>query len=84
MRERLAGSESETSGTKFKKNSKIQMKIRLINMISSQSKDVVNIYIKFRLLLLIKYVLQKCIELVKKIWYRFLARKVAPQNFKTY
>lgn len=51
-------------------------------MISSQSKDVVNIYIKFRLLLLIKYVLQKCIELVKKIWYRFLARKVAPQNFK--
>lgn len=53
-------------------------------MISSQSKDVVNIYIKFRLLLLIKYVLQKCIELVKKIWYIFLARKVAPQNFKTY
>lgn len=84
MRERLAGSESETSGTKFLKNSKIQMKIRLINMISSQSKDVVNVYIKFRLLLLIKYVLQKCIELVKKIWYRFLARKVAPQNFKTY
>lgn len=35
---------------------KIQMKIRLISMISSQSKDVVNIYIKFRLLLLIKYV----------------------------
>lgn len=55
-----------------------------MNMISSQSKDVVNIYIKFRLLLLIKYVLQKCIELVKKIWYKFLARKVAPQNFKTY
>lgn len=75
--------ESETSGTKLKKK-KIQMKIRLISMISSQSKDVVNIYIKFRLLLLIKYVLQKCIELVKKIWYRFLARKVAPQNFKTH
>lgn len=53
-------------------------------MISSQSKDVVNVYIKFRLLLLIKYVLQKCIELVKQIWYRFLARKVAPQNFKTH
>lgn len=84
MRERLAGSESETSGTKFKKNNKIQMKIRLISMISSQSKDVVNIYIKFRLLLLIKYVLQKCIELVKKIRFRFLARKVAPQNFKTH
>lgn len=65
MRERLAGSESETSGTKLKKNNKIQMKIRLISMISSQSKDVVNVYIKFRLLLLIKYVLQKCIELVK-------------------
>lgn len=63
---------------------KIQMKIRLISMISSQSKDVVNIYIKFRLLLLIKYVLQKCIELVKKIRFRFLARKVAPQNFKTH
>lgn len=84
MRERLAGSESETSGTKFKKNNKIQMKIRLISMISSQSKDVVNVYIKFRLLLLIKYVLQKCIELVKKIRFRFLARKVAPQNFKTH
>lgn len=84
MRERLAGSESETSGTKFKKNNKIQMKIKLISMISSQSKDVVNIYIKFRLLLLIKYVLQKCIELVKKIRFRFLARKVAPQNFKTH
>lgn len=84
MRERLAGSESETSGTKFKKK-KIQMKIRLISMISSQSKDVVNIYIKFRLLLLIKYVLQKMyIELVKKIRFRFLARKVAPQNFKTH
>lgn len=83
MRERLAGSESETSGTKLKKK-KIQMKIRLISMISSQSKDVVNIYIKFRLLLLIKYVLQKCIELVKKIRFRFLARKVAPQNFKTH
>lgn len=83
MRERLAGSESETSGTKLKK--KIQMKIRLISMISSQSKDVVNIYIKFRLLLLIKYVLQKMyIELVKKIRFRFLARKVAPQNFKTH
>lgn len=82
MRERLAGSESETSGRKLKK--KIQMKIRLISMISSQSKDVVNIYIKFRLLLLIKYVLQKCIELVKKIRFRFLARKVAPQNFKTH
>lgn len=55
-------------------------------MISSQSKDVVNVYIKFRLLLLIKYVLQKCIELVKKInvRFRFLARKVAPQNFKTH
>lgn len=54
-------------------------------MISSQSKDVVNIYIKFRLLLLIKYVLQKMyIELVKKIRFRFLARKVAPQNFKTH
>lgn len=65
MRERLAGSESETSGTKLKKKNKIQMKIRLISMISSQSKDVVNVYIKFRLLLLIKYVLQKCIELVK-------------------
>lgn len=84
MRERLAGSESETSGTKFKKNNKIQMKIKLISMISSQSKDVVNIYIKFRLLLLIKYILQKCIELVKKIRFRFLARKVAPQNFKTH
>lgn len=84
MREKLAGSESETSGTKFKKNNKIQMKIRLISMISSQSKDVVNVYIKFRLLLLIKYVLQKCIELVKKIRFRFLARKVAPQNFKTH
>lgn len=61
------------------------MKIRLISMISSQSKDVVNIYIKFRLLLLIKYVLQKMyIELVKKIRFRFLARKVAPQNFKTH
>lgn len=83
MRERLAGSESETSGTKLKKK-KNQMKIRLISMISSQSKDVVNIYIKFRLLLLIKYVLQKCIELVKKIRFRFLARKVAPQNFKTH
>lgn len=83
MRERLAGSESETSGTKLKKK-KIQMEIRLISMISSQSKDVVNIYIKFRLLLLIKYVLQKCIELVKKIRFRFLARKVAPQNFKTH
>lgn len=43
------------------------MKIILISMISSQSKDVVNIYIKFRLLLLIKYVLQKCIELVKRL-----------------
>lgn len=54
-------------------------------MISSQSKDVVNVYIKFRLLLLIKYVLQKMyIELVKKIRFRFLARKVAPQNFKTH
>lgn len=84
MRERLAGSESETSGTKLKKNNKIQMKIRLISMISLQSKDVVNVYIKFRLLLLIKYVLQKCIELVKKIRLRFLARKVAPQNFKTH
>lgn len=84
MRERLAGSESETSGTKLKKNNKIQMKKRLISMISSQSKDVVNVYIKFRLLLLIKYVLQKCIELVKKIRFRFLARKVAPQNFKTH
>lgn len=84
MRERLAGSESETSGTKFKKKKKIQMKIRLISMISSQSKDVVNVYIKFRLLLVIKYVLQKCIELVKKIRFRFLARKVAPQNFKTH
>lgn len=83
MRERLAGSESETSGTKLKKK-KNQMKIRLISVISSQSKDVVNIYIKFRLLLLIKYVLQKCIELVKKIRFRFLARKVAPQNFKTH
>lgn len=83
MRERLAGSESETSGTKLKKK-KNQMKIRLISMISSQSKDVVNVYIKFRLLLLIKYVLQKCIELVKKIRFRFLARKVAPQNFKTH
>lgn len=40
----------------LKKKKKIQMKIRLISMISSQSKDVVNIYIKFRLLLLIKYV----------------------------
>lgn len=67
------------------KKKKIQMKIRLISMISSQSKDVVNIYIKFRLLLLIKYVLQKMyIELVKKIRFRFLARKVAPQNFKTH
>lgn len=35
---------------KIKKINKIQMKIRLISMISLQSKDVVNVYIKFRLL----------------------------------
>lgn len=37
------------------KNNKIQMNIRLISVISSQSTDVVNTYITFRLLVLIKW-----------------------------